>query len=114
MPLCLPNYSETILPCREVRRTSFVLLLKKNVCFFEVCERVRTPCESYYTRYGFIWPDALKCEQYPSSNENAICMDPRKNEGPANSLPKVSSSRPSQPVLHNQYHHHHVVNVIHH
>jgi hypothetical protein len=25
-------------------------------------------------------------------------MDPRKNEGPANSLPKVSSSRPSQPI----------------
>ncbi|CAF0745268.1 unnamed protein product [Adineta steineri] len=62
MPLCLANYSDSIPPCREV------------------CERVRRPCESFYTRYGFIWPDALKCEQYPSSKENAICMDPRKDE----------------------------------
>jgi len=81
MPLCLPNYSETIPPCREV------------------CERVRAPCESYYIRYGFIWPDALKCEQYPSSNENAICMDPRKNEAPSKSVPKLSSSRSSQSSL---------------
>ncbi|CAF1181053.1 unnamed protein product [Adineta steineri] len=78
MPLCLPNYSETIPPCREV------------------CERVRTPCESYYTRYGFIWPDALKCEQYPSSTENSICMDPRKNEASSSkNLPKLPSSRSS-------------------
>ncbi len=57
---------------------------------------MRAPCESYYTRYGFIWPDALKCEQYPSSSENAICMDPRKNEAPSKPSPKLSSSRPSQ------------------
>ncbi|CAF3560650.1 unnamed protein product [Rotaria socialis] len=62
MPLCLANYSDPIPPCREV------------------CERVRTPCEPFYSRYGFIWPDALKCEQYPSSEEKAICMDPKKNE----------------------------------
>ena len=79
MPLCLPNYAETISPCREV------------------CERVRKPCESYYTRYGFIWPDALKCEQYPSSSENAICMDPKKNEGsPSKPSPKLPSTRPKQ------------------
>ncbi|CAF3724085.1 unnamed protein product [Rotaria socialis] len=62
MPLCLTNYFETIQPCREV------------------CERVRVPCEPYYIRYGFLWPDALKCEQYPSSSENSICMDPKKHE----------------------------------
>ncbi|CAF1117584.1 unnamed protein product [Rotaria sordida] len=73
MPLCLPNYSETILPCREV------------------CERVRTPCESYYKRYGFLWPDALKCEQYPSSYENPICMDPKKNEISSKSISKSRS-----------------------
>ncbi|CAF1586947.1 unnamed protein product [Adineta ricciae] len=77
MPLCLANYSDSIPPCREV------------------CERVRRPCESFYTRYGFIWPDALKCEQYPSSTENAICMDPKKDEMKSSSSLRLPS-RPSK------------------
>ncbi|CAF4582770.1 unnamed protein product [Rotaria sp. Silwood1] len=77
MPLCLPNYSETILPCREV------------------CERVREPCESYYIRYGFLWPDALKCEQYPSINDNPICMDPKKDEVSRKPILKSRSSSPT-------------------
>ena len=27
-----------------------------------------------------MWPDALKCERYPSRKEKAICMDPKQNE----------------------------------
>ncbi|CAF4442149.1 unnamed protein product [Rotaria socialis] len=78
MPLCLTNYFETIQPCREV------------------CERVRVPCEPYYIRYGFLWPDALKCEQYPSSSENSICMDPKKHEVQSKPSSKLLiNSRPS-------------------
>ncbi|CAF1014504.1 unnamed protein product [Rotaria sp. Silwood1] len=73
MPLCLTNYSDPIPPCREV------------------CERVRKPCEPYYSQYGFIWPDVLKCEQYPSNEEKAICMDPKKNSAKS-SLKSISRS----------------------
>lgn len=51
------------------------------------------PCESYFTRYGFIWPEALNCEQYPTSSENAICMDPRKNEAGAKAMTKAPPVR---------------------
>ena len=94
MPLCLANYSDPIPPCREV------------------CERVRTPCESFYTRYGFIWPDALKCEQYPSSEENAICMDPNKDSSksslraPSQSCCQCNTSLGYRPIDDDNDHHH--------
>lgn len=99
MPLCLPNYDGPILPCREVRNDSSLCFEIFKFCLEQVCERVRTPCEFYYTQYGFPWPDALKCEQYPSNSENPICMDPKKNEvsskSPSKPLPNAPPSRPS-------------------
>ena len=80
MPLCLANYSDPILPCREVTLVLSNSTFSYSLSFFisKVCERVRTPCESFYTRYGFIWPDALKCEQYPSSEEECYLYGSKK------------------------------------
>lgn len=100
MPLCLANYSDPILPCREVKEIRFHRALTiertKNYFFeffFKVCERVRTPCESFYARYGLVWPDALNCEQYPSSQKNELCMDPRKNQAQSSSTSLIRKSQ---------------------
>ncbi|CAF3905790.1 unnamed protein product [Rotaria sordida] len=80
MPLCLANYSDPIPPCREV------------------CERVREPCEPFYLRYGFLWPDALKCEQYPSNHEKAIFMEPKKNDKAQSTLTVTKCLPPCRSV----------------
>ncbi|CAF1131383.1 unnamed protein product, partial [Didymodactylos carnosus] len=74
LPLCISSYSETIPPCREV------------------CERVKKPCEPYIHYMNKPWPDQLDCEQFPWSRDNAICMDPRKNDQTSNPFSNPSPS----------------------
>uniref|UniRef100_A0A1I7Y0E8 FZ domain-containing protein n=1 Tax=Steinernema glaseri TaxID=37863 RepID=A0A1I7Y0E8_9BILA len=53
-PVCLPNLDNHILPCRSL------------------CESVQQGCESRMVKYGFAWPEMLKCSKYPEDNDMCI------------------------------------------
>lgn len=41
-----------------------------------LCEAVKTGCESRMRKYGFPWPEMLRCDQFPSDND--LCVGIRQ------------------------------------
>ena len=39
----------------------------------ELCERARSGCSAIITKFGFEWPDSLRCDRYPESG--TLCVD---------------------------------------
>ncbi|EDO42932.1 predicted protein [Nematostella vectensis] len=71
-PLCEKHYDKDLPPCRSV------------------CERARTGCAPLMRKYGFSWPERMKCENFPElGDENTLCMG-RNSSG--ESTPKPSQS----------------------
>ena len=56
----------------------------------ELCVRVRTGCLPLLLKFGFNWPEKMKCETFPSRGED-ICID-RPN------IMEVTTPSPSPPI----------------
>uniref|UniRef100_A0A6I8NGW6 Frizzled-1 n=1 Tax=Ornithorhynchus anatinus TaxID=9258 RepID=A0A6I8NGW6_ORNAN len=39
-----------------------------------LCERARRGCEALMNKFGFQWPDALRCEQFPVHGAGELCV----------------------------------------
>ncbi|PIK41264.1 frizzled 4 [Apostichopus japonicus] len=58
VPLCTPKIDIAIGACRPM------------------CERVKRSCEPVLNGFGYQWPDALNCSQFPvENNEYTMCME---------------------------------------
>nr|ANP39040.1 frizzled 4 [Eupentacta fraudatrix] len=58
VPLCTPKIDIAIGACRPM------------------CERVKEECEPILNEFGYQWPDALNCTQFPlENNEYTMCME---------------------------------------
>ena len=56
-PICFEGYHQAIPPCRSV------------------CESVRDGCLDTITKYGFLWPEELRCEKLPD-HQTGVCIKP--------------------------------------
>ena len=56
-PVCLPRH---IWPCRSL------------------CESVKRGCESRMSKYGYPWPEMLKCDKFPLDND--MCIMPQEHD----------------------------------
>ena len=58
--LYLPKCSKKVIPpCRSI------------------CQKARDDCKPTMIRFGFMWPDTLDCEQFPTDNEQ-LCVGSQK------------------------------------
>ena len=55
-PMCQPNFKGEVLPCRSI------------------CERARKGCAPVLRRFGFSWPERMKCEIFPEDEDNRLCL----------------------------------------
>ena len=80
-PICEKHYDKDLPPCRSV------------------CERARTGCAPLMRKYGFSWPERMKCENFPEFGDpDTLCMGKNVTDEPVldSSGPK-SSSPPLKP-----------------
>ncbi|ENN75149.1 frizzled-2 [Dendroctonus ponderosae] len=76
-PICLPEYSKPLPPCRDL------------------CRRAREGCEPIMTQYGFEWPERMECDQFPKQGGEILCMDqPTHN---TSSTPRPTNRKPLKP-----------------
>lgn len=69
LPMCTEKVKTTIGPCRPL------------------CEKVKSKCQPVLIDFGFPWPDALNCSQFPAeNNENHMCMPGPEEKNTANSI----------------------------
>lgn len=59
-PVCLDR---PIWPCRSL------------------CNAVKTNCEGYMNKYGFPWPEMLRCDKFPFDNDLCIGQQSENNKG---------------------------------
>lgn len=74
-PICDPLYHKEIVPCRSF------------------CEEVRDSCEPVMKQSGFPWPSHLECTNFPTRQENRICMKPEKQNRTDHSFDKYLKNR---------------------
>lgn len=74
-PMCDPIFHKEIVPCRSF------------------CEEVKDSCEPIMKQNGFKWPDHLKCGNFPTRQENNICMKPSPDKKSPSEKPTVSSAK---------------------
>ncbi|XP_018537542.1 frizzled-7-A [Lates calcarifer] len=81
-----------------------------------LCERARQGCEALMNKFGFQWPERLRCEAFPVHGAGEICVGQNTSEpgspasssspyepGPVTLPPNIG--RPNQrPPQHNQHH----------
>ena len=70
LPRCI-NSTQPVAPCRSL------------------CERVKEECNSTLVKFGFQWPDQLRCDRFPSTNERCVSesghiITPHKDNSPKN------------------------------
>ena len=56
-PMCLPNFKDEVPPC------------------WSVCERARQGCLNFMLKYGFSWPERMKCDNFPKLGGKKLCRD---------------------------------------
>ncbi|XP_008292570.1 frizzled-7-like [Stegastes partitus] len=65
-----------------------------------LCERARQGCEALMNKFGFPWPDRLRCQNFPVQGAGEICVGQNTSDGaasdPTSSLPELLT-RSSQP-----------------
>uniref|UniRef100_G3NV22 Frizzled class receptor 7b n=1 Tax=Gasterosteus aculeatus TaxID=69293 RepID=G3NV22_GASAC len=80
-----------------------------------LCERARQGCEALMNKFGFQWPERLRCEAFPVHGAGEICVGQNTSEpsSPSSSSPFApepvtlppSIDRPNpRPPQNNQYH----------
>ena len=57
VPRCQPSSPKEILPCRPL------------------CEQARKDCTPLLRRYGFSWPQRMRCQLFPKLASKQMCMD---------------------------------------
>ncbi|KAJ7351924.1 hypothetical protein OS493_034532 [Desmophyllum pertusum] len=55
-PLCHPHVKDEVPPCRSL------------------CNRARKGCAPLMRQYGFLWPERMKCENFPEHGDGRLCM----------------------------------------
>lgn len=81
-PICDPLYHKVIVPCRSF------------------CEEVRDSCEPVMLQNGFPWPSHLKCTNFPTRQQNRICMKPEKQNRTDTPLKKNRKHLPNPKIIH--------------
>ncbi|XP_069770457.1 frizzled-1-like [Narcine bancroftii] len=67
-----------------------------------LCERARQGCEALMNKFGFQWPESLRCENFPVHGSMDLCVGQNKTEkgsptlDPTQSLPDVGTIRPRE------------------
>lgn len=61
-----------------------------------LCEQARRGCEPLMNRFGFPWPERLRCDAFPARGANNICVGP---DAPEDSTP-TSHLEPAAPPPH--------------
>uniref|UniRef100_A0A8C8SII0 Frizzled-1 n=1 Tax=Pelusios castaneus TaxID=367368 RepID=A0A8C8SII0_9SAUR len=64
-----------------------------------LCERARLGCEALMNKFGFQWPDTLRCEKFPVHGAGELCVGQNTSERatPTPSLlPELWTSNPQQ------------------
>ena len=59
-----------------------------------LCDTVQSSCEVTMSRYGYPWPEIVKCDQFPSDND--MCISEQHARGGVEGLRPSSSSSPSK------------------
>lgn len=52
-----------------------------------LCERARLGCEALMNRFGFPWPERLRCENFPVHGAGQICVGQNSTDGPTSDPP---------------------------
>ncbi|KAM9843831.1 frizzled-2-like [Aulostomus maculatus] len=52
-----------------------------------ICERAKQGCEALMNKFGFQWPDRLRCENFPVLGDGQICVG--QNDSSAATVPTV-------------------------
>ncbi|XP_010725824.1 frizzled-1-like, partial [Meleagris gallopavo] len=45
-----------------------------------LCERARQGCEALMNKFGFQWPDTLRCEKFPVHGAGELCVGQNASE----------------------------------
>jgi len=56
-PMCQPNSKHEVLPCRSI------------------CRRARKGCAPLLRKYGFSWPEKMRCRNFPKDRGNGLCYN---------------------------------------
>ncbi|NWR64861.1 FZD5 protein, partial [Bucorvus abyssinicus] len=77
-PICLPDYTKPLPPCRSV------------------CERAKAGCSPIMQQYGFAWPERMNCDSLPVLGDTEVlCMGYNRTE--ATTLPPFFG-KPTHPA----------------
>ena len=52
-----------------------------------ICERAKQGCEALMNKFGFQWPDRLRCENFPVLGDGQICVG--QNDSSAATVPPI-------------------------
>lgn len=74
-PMCQKDYKKDLPPCKSI------------------CERARTGCAPLMRKYGFSWPERMKCENFPELGGDTLCMGRNSSDEPS-----LDSSKPVTPI----------------
>ncbi|XP_035804565.1 frizzled-7-like [Amphiprion ocellaris] len=60
-----------------------------------LCDRARRGCEPLMNRFGFLWPERLRCQNFPVHGAGEICVGQNtSNSDPTPSLPELQTPSP--------------------
>ncbi|XP_054827639.1 frizzled-7 [Eublepharis macularius] len=64
-----------------------------------LCERARHGCEALMNKFGFQWPERLRCHRFPVHGAGEICVGQNTSDAPAASRPPPAApeARPGSP-----------------
>ncbi|MGH0124229.1 UNVERIFIED_CONTAM: hypothetical protein FKN15_024658 [Acipenser sinensis] len=58
-----------------------------------ICERAKQGCEALMNKFGFQWPERLRCENFPVHGAEQICVGQNQSEGSGPSTPPAPPNR---------------------
>ena len=82
-PICQNDYQGELEPCREV------------------CVQARDGCAPLMKKYGFPWPESMKCSNFPSIHDPTVICAGNNATDPENTTArtKFAPDRPKTPVI---------------
>ncbi|XP_075067945.1 frizzled-1 [Mixophyes fleayi] len=62
-----------------------------------LCERARQGCEALMNKFGFQWPESLRCEKFPVNGAGELCVGQNTSDKgtPTPALPELWTSNPN-------------------
>lgn len=46
----------------------------------ELCEKAKAGCIGIMKKFGFLWPDYLRCDRYPMRGEGTVCVNNKEDD----------------------------------